>query len=229
MAEVRSWLVCLLFVAACGGADEPRLMAAASLERVLPEALAAAGVRAVQSYAASSMLARQIELGAEADVFVSADREWVDYLAGQGYLDEPKRIAGNELVIWARASERPLEKVADLDDGRWRRIAVGDEAVPVGRYARTALRGLSLEGRLVPCRDAPSVIRTLLTGEVDAGVAYATDAADVDGLRVIWRFGTEPEVTYWALRLRDGARSRRLLDALGSAEARAVFAAKGFR
>jgi molybdate transport system substrate-binding protein len=226
---MRRWLGLLIFLAGCAGRDEPRLMAAASLQHVLPEILAATGVEAVESYASSSTLARQIELGAEADLFVSADRAWIEYLAGQGYLAEPEVIAHNELVVWARKGERPLERPAELEGERWRRIAVGDEAAPVGRYARAALSGLALEDRFVSCRDAPSVLRTLETGEVDAGIAYLTDGRGLEDLEVIWRFGSTPEVSYWALRVTDRPESKLLLDALRGDTARALFSARGFR
>ena len=229
MSHVPRCLLIFVLLAGCSGPEEPRLLAAASLERVLPGILDASGSATVaQSYAASSILARQIELGAEADLFVSADRAWVDYLRGRGHAGALRAIASNELVVWGRAGQAALRSPEGLREARWRRIAVGDESTPVGRYARAALLGYELERRLLPCRDARAVMRTLAIGEADAALAYRTDGRGMEGVTVLWRFGRNPEVGYWALQLSNRPAASQLMDALLSPNARNAFESHGF-
>lgn len=209
----------LLLSAACGG---PTLVAAASLGDVVPAVLRRTGDEPRASFAATSMLARQIEQGLEADVFLAADREWVDYLIGRGFGVEVRELARNALVACAREGTPGILGPADL--ARAERIAVGAESVPVGRYARRALAGLGLEDRFLSCRDARAVIATLLAGEADVAIAYATDARE---LREVHRF-ERPRVRYWALLLREGPEARALFDRLTGKEAAGVFVEHGF-
>lgn len=198
-------LLLLLLAAACGRGDRPTLLAAASLQRVVPEILAGQDVRV--SFAATSTLARQIEHGLAADVLLSADRPWIDYLRERGHGIEERLFARAELVAWVRA-----EGGAGLAGAG--RIAVGAENVPVGRYARAALRALDVdESRLLPCRDARAVVAALEAGEADVAIAYGSQGAP--GLRVAHRFA-EPRVEYWALLCRDRPEARRLWERLRS-------------
>jgi molybdate transport system substrate-binding protein len=215
----------LLLAAACARDDRPLVLAAASLSAVLPDALAGEGVRA--SFGPSSALARQIEQGIGADLFVSADEAWVDYLLRRGYGHEKREVARNVLVCWAPAGGRAPAAPPDLKDPRYRRIAVGADQVPVGRYARAALAGLGLEARLLPLASAPAVIHALRAGEAEVGIAYATDGRGVDGVAVAFAF-ERPRPSYWALVCRDRPEARRLLDRLRGPEAAAAFARHGF-
>ena len=209
-------VLALLLLAACARSDRPLLLAAASLGRVVPEIVGAEPVRA--SFAATSMLARQIERGLDADVFVSADRLWVDHLKERGIGVREAVFARNRLVAWVRAGGS--RELADM-----RRIAVGAEGVPVGRYAREALLGRGVDDRLLPCRDAPAVMAALLAGEADAAIAYATDG---DG-RCEIAFELDAEVTYWALLCRERPEAESLFALLGSPRARGILERHGFR
>jgi molybdate transport system substrate-binding protein len=179
------------------------VLAAASLGDVLEELSAdwtrRTGVRVKLSIAASSVLARQIEAGNEADVFISADREWMDYLAERGLIvdDSRRDLAGNSLVLIAPADSRitltlqpGVDIVAALGTGR---LATGDPAtVPAGRYARAAFQNLGvwdqLEGRLVPADNVRGALTFVARGEVPLGVVYATDAKAERAVRVVATF-----------------------------------------
>ena len=158
-----AWIVALAQVGAVH-ADAPKkpellVLAAASLTNVLDDLTAdwqkTSGVTVKLSFAASSVLARQIEAGGKADVFVSADQEWMDYLQSRGLIEKPTRrnLVGNRLVLIAPADSKIELKIAPgfplgaaLGGGR---LATGDpDTVPVGRYARAAL--ISLEQYLNP-------------------------------------------------------------------------------
>jgi len=154
-----AWIVALLPAGAVR-ADAPKkpellVLAASSLTNVLDDLTAnwqkTSGVAVKLSFAASSVLARQIEAGGKADVFVSADQEWMDYLQSRGLIEEPTRrnLVGNELVLIAPADSKIELKIAPgfplvaaLAGGR---LATGDpDTVPVGRYARSALISLGV-------------------------------------------------------------------------------------
>lgn len=214
------WLA--VFVCACAEPDAPRLLAAASLGDAVPRILAEAGIEAQASYAATSTLARQIERGQGVDVFLSADRAWVDHLRERGHGTEVRELARNALVAWARRDGPHPRGVAELAALR---VAVGAGSVPVGRYARMAL-GEVAPKRLIECRHAPAVIRALLAGECDVAIAYATDGAP--GVEVAFAF-ERPVPRYWALLCRDRPQARALFDALTGAAAAHRFEALGFR
>jgi molybdate transport system substrate-binding protein len=186
------------------------VFAAASLADVLPAILRAAGHAGVRfSFAASSVLARQIEQGAPAHVFVSADEPWMDHLQQRGLLAPGTRrnLAGNRLVV-VRTGSAPTAAVeesaqalrAALAGGR---IATGDPAhVPVGRYAEAAMRALGLwddlEPRLVRAENVRSALAFVERGEAAGGIVYATDAALSSRVRVAARFprSSHPPIQY---------------------------------
>jgi molybdate transport system substrate-binding protein len=209
----------------CTGSPPPdpplRVSAASSLVDVVPELIAGflatsgEAARVETNYASSSLLARQIERGAPADVFIAADERWLDHLDRRDLLaaGTRMRIAGNRLVVIVPAGEgetpAPTRDVrigdplpAELALGT---VAIGDpEHVPVGRYAREALDALgwwiSLSGRVVPALDARAVLALVARGEVAAGVVYATDAVGSASVRVIARLpqSTHGEIVYGA-------------------------------
>lgn len=159
------------------------------------------------SFAASSTLARQIEAGAPADVVLSADTLWMDYLEARGLIDPQSRTTalGNVLVLVAPADDRADAKPGDtavldpatadwstlLPEGA--RLAVGDpDHVPAGRYARQALEHLglwdALASRLARADNVRAALALVARGEAPLGIVYATDAAITDAVRVIGRF-----------------------------------------
>jgi molybdate transport system substrate-binding protein len=243
-------LILCFLCAAAGAADAPvkpvTVFAAASLTNVLGElgrAYAAAGGAPIRfSFAASSTLARQIESGAGAELFISADGAWMDYLGQRGLIRAGTRreLLGNRLALVAPADSRielgiapgfPL--AAALGDGR---LATGDpDNVPIGRYARAALTSLgaweSVADRLVRTEDVRTALAFVARGEVPLGIVYATDAAIEPKVRVVGLFpeGSHPRITYpMALTNAAGAEAMRFAEYLRSAPARAVFERYGF-
>lgn len=180
------------------------VFAAASTTDVLREAgrlyEAESGTKVVFSFDASSSLARQIKEGAPADVFISADTNWMDEAIRSGEMQQATRetLLGNSLVLVVPVGRpvkvemsREFDITVALPDIR--RIAVGDPAhVPAGRYARQALESLgwweSLQPKLVPALDVRAALRLVELGEADAGIVYATDAKASKGVSVVATF-----------------------------------------
>ena len=198
------------------------------------------------SFAASSSLARQIEQGAPADVFISADEAWMDYLARRGKIDAASRrvLATNRLVVVRAGPPRGGEPPEDVDalraallaGGSDARIASGDPAhVPVGIYAESALRRLGLwsavDARLVRADNVRSALAFVERGEAAAGIVYATDARVARGLHVAARFpaASHAPIRYPAA-LVAGAlpAAREVLARLFTPEAQAALRAAGF-
>jgi molybdate transport system substrate-binding protein len=241
--RVLAIVVALLALGTPAHAQTQLIYAAASLTDALQEAVTATGNAARFSFAASSTLARQIENGAPADIFASADEEWADYLQQRGKLvaDTRRSFLSNRLVIVAPADqptplalETPGAFAARLGNGR---LATGDPAhVPVGRYAQQALASLGLwtlaEPRLARAESVRAAMALVERGEVPLGIVYATDAAAAP--RVV-RVATFPATSHARISYpfalvagRDTGANRRLLDALQSPTALAVFAKHGF-
>lgn len=225
----------------------PVVLAAASLQGALDEALAlwsAEGHAApVVSYAGTSALARQVEAGAPADLFISADEAWMDALERQGLIRAGSRadLAGNRLVLVAQAGS-PIaldlaagtDVAAALGDGR---LAMADpEAVPAGRYGKAALTALgaweALEGRIAPAENVRAALALVERGAAPLGVVYATDARASAAVRVVAVFpqDSHPPVVYpmavLAASQRDEAEPLRRF--LLSAPAQATLARHGF-
>jgi molybdate transport system substrate-binding protein len=203
----RRWLPLLLFSLACGGREPvggPVVYAASSLTEVLETVAQAWGQLGNEpvslTFDASSRLARQLEAGAPADVFISADEAWMEHIAAAGLVRVGTRreLATNSLVVVVAAGDsRRLADVGDL--AQVSRVAVAGENVPAGRYARKALAVGGAWSRVAPHSVGADNVRVVLAwvadGEVDAGVVYATDAR------------VEPRVrTAFELRLPDGER-----------------------
>lgn len=241
-------------VAARAAAEPVTVFAAASLADALRAAEPALGVPVRFSFAASSTLARQIEQGAPAHVFVSADERWMDHLERAGRIDAASRrvLATNRLVVVVprdaarahphpHAAGEPTEspdaiRAALLPADPGARIASGDPAhVPAGRYAEQALRSLGLWERVAPRLVRADNVRSALAfverGEAAAGIVYATDAAASSKVRVAARFAASSHapVTYPAA-LVAGAppAARALFERLFAPPARAVLQAAGF-
>lgn len=223
------------------------VFAAASLKEALDDAAAAyrkqTGVPVRVSYAASSALARQIEQGAPADVFFSADLEWMDYLQQRNRLDVATRrsLLGNRLVLIApRASKaqvdlkRPATLLAALGDGR---LAVGQtRTVPAGKYAKASLESLSLwngvRPRLAESESVRAALMLVARGETPLGIVYASDAKAEPGVRVVATFpeDSHPPIVYpvAALRGARAAQAARFVQWLASPAADALFTKRGF-
>jgi molybdate transport system substrate-binding protein len=190
------------------------VFAAASMKNALDDIDAAytakTGVKIVASYAASSALAKQIEQGAPADVFVSADTDWMDYAVSRKTINEPTRVnlLGNSIVLIAPKDSR-IDNVAiaqgfDLaklaGDGK---IATGDvKAVPVGKYAKAALEKLGAWQAAEPKFAMAESVRAALTlvarGEAVLGIVYSTDAKVEPGVKIVGTFPADshPPIIY---------------------------------
>lgn len=254
-AARRAVLVCLALASAMAGlrpasAAEPlTVFAAASLKTALDEVApvftAATGIPVRFSYAASSALARQIENGAPADVFASADLEWMDYLQQRRLVTPETRLnlLGNRLVVIAPADsalrDLPLTASAIGDAiGPAGRIATGEVAsVPAGRYAKAALQALGLwalaEPRLAQGENVRAALSFVARGEAPLGIVYATDALSEPKVKVVARFpdGSHPPIIYpFAVPAGSGRTeaARQFLAALAGARARTIFEAQGF-
>ena len=213
-AAVVSLLVGLLGTAAPTRAAEPgpTVFAAASLKTALDEIapLFAAEVRreAVVSYAAASALAKQIEMGAPADVFISADTAWMDYLAERGLIRPETRfdLLGNTLVLIGPpdAPEVKIDAAFDLaglvGDGK---IATGDvKSVPVGKYAKAALERLGLwaavEPKIAGSENVRAALALVARGEAKYGIVYGSDAVSEPKVKVLGTFPptSHPRIVY---------------------------------
>jgi molybdate transport system substrate-binding protein len=220
------------------------VLAAASLTEAVT-ALAAdfSDARVLTSFGSSSALARQIRDGAPADVYLSASADWMDFLREAGALaGPPLEIARNRLVSIAprdgRLARRGVRDPSALRDALepGASLAIADQGVPAGEYARSALSHLhlldALRPRLVGQRDVRAVLHAVERGELAAGFTYATDARVAD-VAVLFAFdpATHPPIVYAAAALRGAARpetARRFLHFLQGANARLRLADAGF-
>jgi molybdate transport system substrate-binding protein len=181
-----------------GRSSEPVIVFAAAsttnaLDEIREQFQQETGLVVKASYAASSMLAQQIAHGAGADVFVSANVKWVDYLnlPENALVAKRRNLLGNRLVIIVPAdSQLHLEKPEDLLGKAVRRLAMADyAAVPAGVYAREALEKLGLweqlKEKVVTAADVRYALSYVETGAAEAGLVYATDAAISDAVRVV--------------------------------------------
>ncbi|OCK58144.1 molybdate ABC transporter substrate-binding protein [Bradyrhizobium sp. LMTR 3] len=213
---VLAFAVSLAAILSPAAAQEKSLtiFAAASMKNALDEIDAAysakTGVRITVSYAASSALARQIEQGAPADVFISADTDWMDYAIGKKTINEPSRVnlLGNSIVLIAPKDSKidhvnigpgfDLAKLAG--DGR---IATGDvKSVPAGKYARAALEKLgawqAAEPKFAMAVDVRAALTLVARGEAALGIVYSTDAKVEPGVKIVGTFPADshPAIIY---------------------------------
>lgn len=204
----------LLPPAAARAQESLTVFAAASLTdalRALGQEWVARGNPAPRlSFAASSALARQIEQGAGADLFLSADEPWMDYLQQRNLIVTESRISpiGNALVLITPADQRRTVSLARDTDlaallGPQGRLATGDPAhVPVGRYAQAALTWMgqwqALSPRIARADNVRAALLLVERGEAPFGIVYATDAAASRGVAVAATFPAEshPPITY---------------------------------
>jgi molybdate transport system substrate-binding protein len=229
-------------------ADQPVIVfAAASLKDALDEAAkafrASGGVETRISYAGSLALARQLEQGAPADLFISADFETMDYAASKKAINPASRfnLLQNRLVLVAAKSSRidilPLTADALTQALGGGRLTTGEvKSVPVGRYAQAALQKLGLwstiEPRLAMTDNVRAALAFVTRGEAPLGIVYATDAAADPGVKVVAPFPADshPPIIY-PLALTAGTKNPaapKLLAFLRSNAGRAVFEKHGF-
>lgn len=244
-AVLLAALLAMPFAPAQAGAPVTVFAAASltdSLKSVADAYKAQTGIRVVLSFGASSTLARQIEQGAKADLFFSADADWMDYLQQKGLIAAGTRkdLLGNRLVLVAASDAKPVPRIAphfDLAGALgYGRLAMADPAsVPAGKYAKAALTALDVWDSIAPKVARAENVRVALEyvarGEAPYGIVYATDAKVIPQLRVAGVFpeNSHAPIVYPAALTRTAAPgARAFLDFLGSTEARAIFAKAGF-
>jgi len=223
------------------------VFAAASLTNALDEAARQfeqqGGAQPKISYAASSALAKQIESGAPADIFISADLDWMDYL-GQRHLIQPasrRNLLGNQLVLIAPADSdlkvviKPgLDVSALLKGGH---LAMADtDSVPAGKYGKAALEKLgawnSVRGAIAPAESVRAALLFVSRREAPLGIVYATDAKADPRVKIVGVFpeDTHPPIVYPAALTASSKNpsAARLLEFLGSPAATPIFEKAGF-
>jgi molybdate transport system substrate-binding protein len=241
--------VCILLAPLAARAQDLTVFAAASLTDAMKDISALwvqAGHPALRmSFGSSSTLARQIEQGAPANLFASADEKWMNDLAEKNLIAPGTRkdLLGNDLVLVVPANEPKhvtIKPGFDLTKllGPSGRLAVGNPAhVPVGIYAEQALKKLgmwdSIEPRLARTDDVRSGLLLVERGEAPAGIVYATDAAVSKGVMVAGVFppSSHDAITYpFALtKAGDTPEARALLTFLQGPQARDAFIKRGFK
>lgn len=224
------------------------VFAAASLTNSLDEIGTAYTQKTQQhvkfSYAASSALARQVEAGARADVFMSADLEWMDYLQARNLIDRSTRqnLLSNRLVLVAPADSKIGLKIAPgfalaAALGSNGRLATGDpESVPVGKYARSALTSLGVwndvADRLVRADNVRSALAFIARGETPLGIVYESDAKVEKHVRIVDFFpaSSHPPIVYpVAATAQARPAAKQFVEFLRSAPAQEIFKKYGFQ
>nr|WP_211242747.1 molybdate ABC transporter substrate-binding protein [Sinimarinibacterium sp. CAU 1509] len=223
-----------------------RVFAAASLKDALDEATAAwtadSGIQTLNTYAASSTLARQIEQGAPADVFFSANQQWMDYVGERGLIgpDSRRDLLRNQLVLVAPSVSALQLRIAPGFDLRGAlgggRLVLCNPAVPAGSYGRQALQSLAVwdavQTHTVLAENVRAALRLVSRGEMPLGIVYASDAVADPQVRVLDVFpqdSHEPIVYPAAVIAKsDNAQAAALLRFLEADAAQKIFMRWGF-
>ena len=214
-----------------------------SLDALAQRFEAQGGGKVIASYAASSALARQIEKGAPADIFISADLDWVDYLEKRNLIRAGSRVnlLSNRLVLIAPSDSKTALTIAPnfplasaLGDGR---LAIADpDNVPAGKYGKAALEALgvwnTVAPKIAPAENVRAALMLVARGEAPFGVVYSTDAAAEPKVRTVGTFAANlhPPIVYPAVIIAE-SKSRGaepLVSFLRSSDARAIWQKFGF-
>ena len=244
--SMRTLVLTLLLALLPVSAMAQTVFAAASLtdsmKQVADSYRARTGKTVILSFGASSTLARQIEQGAQADIFFSADTDWMDYLAKGGHVATASRkdLLGNRLVLVAAPDAKPAPRIATgfklaaaLGDGH---LAMADPAsVPAGKYGKAALTALgiwdSVAAKVVNAENVRVALEYVARGEAPYGIVYATDARVTPQVKLAGTFpeSSHPPIIYpVALTSTAAADAKDFLAFLSGAEARAIFEKAGF-
>ena len=227
-------------------AETITVFAAASLKDALDANVkgfrAGSSDRVVVSYAASSALAKQIVAGAPADIFISADLEWMDYLDQRKLIkrDTRRNLLRNRLVLIAPADSKVSVEIVPgfalaklLGNGR---LAMANpDAVPAGKYGKAALEALGVwkdvQSKVASAENVSAALVLVARGEAPFGIVYRTDAAVDPKVRVVGTFpeNTHPPIVYpIALTASAKPAAKAFMDWLGKPEAREIFKKFGF-
>lgn len=229
-------------------ADDLLIFAAASLKPALDEIIATPEAKAIgeikASYAASSQLAKQIEAGAPASIFVSADQDWMDEVASKQKIVAATRVdlLGNALVLVAPKDSKTTLRIAPNFDlvgalGKDGHLALGEpNSVPAGKYAKASLTALgvwdAVQPRVVSADNVRAALNFVAKGEAPLGVVYRSDAVSEPAVRVVDTFpaNSHAPIVYPAAVLadHDTPAAHRLLDLLHAPSTQAIFRRYGF-
>ena len=241
--------LCLGVVRTAAAATDITVFAAASATNALTEVAkiyeGEGKGKVALSFASSSTLAKQIENGAPADVFLSANAEWMDYLEGKTLLEAGSRsnLLGNRIVFIVPASSAvqsvTVSPQLDLSAmlGKDGLLSVGDPAhVPVGIYAKAALEHLKLwpqaANRIAPAKDVRAGLALVERAESPLGIVYASDAVISDKVRIVGTFPTDshPNVDYpvAALKTSKSKAALQFIKFLSTPQAKKIWAKYGF-
>ena len=256
MLKRRSWLGLALALSMVPGLaqapaqaqDSVVVFAAASLKNALDEIAATwakdTGKPAPKiSYAASSALAKQMEQGAPADLFISADLDWMDYAAGKNLIQADTRfnLLGNKIVFVAPKDSKVTnlaikgpDLTAALAGGKLSMANV--DAVPAGKYGKAALEKLgawaAVKDSIAQAENVRAALLLVARGEAPLGIVYSTDAAAEPNVKIIDAFPADshPPIIYPAAEMKDSksADAKAFLDYLKSSKARPAFEKQGF-
>lgn len=242
-----AWMGVVSFVGTATAADTVTVFAAASMKNALDAANAEwkkeSSKETTVSYAASSALAKQIEAGAPADVFISADLAWMDYVTEKSLIqpDTRSNLLGNRILLVApKDKAEPVEIKEGFDlsglvgDGK---LAMGEvNSVPAGKYGKAALEKLgawsAVEGKVAGAESVRAALALVSRGEAPYGIVYQTDAAADAGVAIVGIFpeDSHPPIIYPIALLSDSknADAAAYLDFLKSEKAAPFFEAEGF-
>jgi molybdate transport system substrate-binding protein len=256
MTSTTRRLAFLLLCAAIGGATtvpaaaqgkEPLIFAAASLKNALDDIAGqwqrTTGKKVTISYAASNTLIKQIEQGAPADIFISADLDWMDYGQQKGLIKPETRanLLGNRLVLITPRDagttvniQPKFDLAGALAGGRLTMANV--DAVPAGKYGKSALEKLgvwdSVKDRTAQAENVRAALLLVSRHEAPLGIVYQTDAASDPGVRIAGTFpeNTHPPIIYPIALTKDSQNpdAKEFMTYLGSPTARAAFEKQGF-
>jgi molybdate transport system substrate-binding protein len=237
----------MLFAGSAFAQDGSTIFAAASMKNALDNVNAACeadvGSKATISYAASSALAKQIEAGAPADMFVSADLDWMKYLADKNLIkaDTEVKLLGNEIVLVVPkdstlnvAIAKDFDLAGAIGDGK---LAMANtDSVPAGKYGKASLESLgvwsTVQAKVAQAENVRAALKLVATGEAAAGIVYKTDAVAEPGVKVIGEFpgDTHPPIIY-PVALTASSKSEDAADfekCMQTEKAKALFEKEGF-
>jgi len=243
------FMLTVFLLLGCGAPDDETqgsitIFAAASLTDVVEELAArfeeSTGIVVATNLASSGMLAQQIIAGAPADVFLSANTDWMSEVVKAGYagVENVADFADNRLVVVIRFDAAlELEKLDDLLSPDFFKIAIADPShAPAGKYAVEALKAAGihdqLQERLIPAIDVRAALAYVTSREVEAALVYRTDARIVDDVYIALEVPEElhSPIIYQAAAIGDpaGTAGRQFLDFIMSAEGRDILSEYGF-
>jgi len=249
MGSLPRWLPVLLVLvwASSVAAADTTIFAAASLKEALDEQSrqfeASSGKKVVISYGASNALAKQIEAGAPADLFISADLDWMDYVDQRRLLVPATRVnlLRNTLVLIAPASSKASLTIGPNFGlaaalGQDKLAMANPDSVPAGKYGKSALEKLgvwsAVEKQVARAENVRAALALVSRGEAPFGIAYSTDALSDKGVRIVGTFPPDsyPPIVYPAalLATSKSPAAKPLLDHLRSPAARATWDKFGF-